>query len=156
MPKRRRKEPVEPPWRNGQSYPFGEEPPLRWKTVVDFDIALVPTQALGTVMEWRSLELGLLTPFVYYAHLEDPDVEFDDAGRQPRRFRDGWRPVGTTKRPYMEIDQGFVFSAWADERFVYVEYGDDEPEPTIWTWYRVPVDQFHAAWERMLHRLPAA
>ena len=131
-------------------YPLGAEPPMRFETITDFEIVLVQIPSLGTVMEWRSLALGLLTPFLYYAHLEDPEAKFLDASGDPRRPRDGWRPVGTRTHPYIDLDQGFVLIAWADDRLVHVEYGDDEPEPTIRTWYRVPTDHFEVAWKRML------
>ena len=153
MPEHQPKRPVETPWRNGPTYPFGSAPTVRPKTVTDFAIALERRDTLGVFMEWRSLALGLLTPFDYYGHLEEPDRVFLDAQDEPRRLSDGWRPVGTATRPYIDLEQGYVFSAWADDRFVYVEYGDEEPEPFVRTWYRVPVLQFDEAWASMLRRL---
>jgi hypothetical protein len=154
VPERHLKRPRESSWRNGPTYRFGADPTARPTTVTDFVIALEPRGSLGVFMEWRSLALGLLTPFDYYGHLEEPDRVFLDAQGHPRRLSGGWRPVGTSTRPYIDLEQGYVFSAWADDRFVYVEYGDEEPEPTIRTWYRIPVSQFDDAWTDMLGRLP--
>jgi hypothetical protein len=155
MPKRHRRPLPEPAWRNGPTFRWGTTPPARYKTITDFEIALVQKETVGLQMEWRSVSLGLLTDFVYYSHLEDPHRQFLDSEGNSQRLRDGWRPVGTVERAFLDIDQGFVFAAWTDHRFVYVEYGEDEPNQTIHTWYRVPVGTFDSAWEGLLDQLRA-
>jgi hypothetical protein len=143
-------------WTNGGSFPLGGQPPHRYPTVTDFQISVVESDGLGSHMQWRSDTLGLLTDFRSYHHLEQADTLQLDAAGDEQRLADGWRPVGTPERPYLDLDQGFVFTAWADDRFVYVEHGDDEPEPTMHTWYRVPVATFEAEWAGMLQRLGVA
>ncbi len=119
---------------------------------MDFEIALVPDKAHGLMMEWRSATLGLLTPLMWPVHLEDPDQLH---GQEGELLRDGWRPVGTPDKAFTEIDQGFLFVSWADDRFVYVEYGADEERQMYSTWYRVLRPVFDQAWNDMLRRLDA-
>jgi hypothetical protein len=119
---------------------------------MDFEIALVPGDFHGLTMEWRSAEFGLLTPLMWPIHLEDPDQRH---GPEGALLRDGWQPVGTPDSVYTEVDQGFLFASWADDRFVYVEYGADEEGQTYSTWYRVLRPAFDQAWDDMLRRLDA-
>jgi hypothetical protein len=148
----KRREPTESVWKSGPSFRWGSEPPSRYKTIMDFEIGLVLDPWVGLQMEWRSATHGLLTPAHCFVGLEDPNWRYEKGSD---RLVDGWRPVGTPDRAFIEIDQGFLLAMWADRGFVHVEYGREEDDQgfLISTWYRVMETVFDVAWADMLRRL---
>jgi hypothetical protein len=125
-----------PLYENGLVYRWGGTAPTPYPTVSDFHVRAVGNPYFGVQMAWTSDELGPVTMFPWWDHLE-ADPRLDD----PR-----WRPVGTKARPYVDSEQGWFVEIWADAGFVHVHQGDLD-KGRVHTWYRVPLAVFEASWK---------
>jgi hypothetical protein len=106
---------------------------LAFRTITDFLIDPVETQAFGVQMRWLSATEGVLTTFPWWDHLERQGNHLDEAE---------WTRPWTVDDPYVDADQEWVFQAWVADGFVYVRSG---PEPGELTGYRVSCDAFERA-----------
>lgn len=115
--------------------------PEPFPTIADVEVEARPTETFGMQMVWRSAAHGVVATFPWWDNLES-DVRFDDPD---------WWPVGTEADHFFDIEQGWVFEAWADDRYVYVVEGH---EPGTWERrYKVPRDSFLVAWREGVRQI---
>lgn len=118
--------------------------PEPFPTIADVEVEARPTETFGIQMVWRSAAHGVVATFPWWDNLES-DVRFDDPD---------WWPVGTEADHFFDADQGWVFEAWADDRYVYVIEGHE-----LGTWerrYKVPRDTFLVAWRAGVRQIKSA
>lgn len=119
--------------------------------VLDLEVVPVESDVLGTQMRWQRPTGEVIVTFPWWDHLEtaSPWLDGFKDGRAGTRDR---APVGTLDEPFFDTDQGWWFSAWEDDGFVFVETGPDHGT-TVSAHFRMSSTAFFAAWNAGLTRI---
>lgn len=113
-------------------------------TVTDFDVVIHQTGMFGGHLRFTSDTHGHLISFPWWDHVE-------------RFFRTGTRnsiPLGTTKNPFYDLEQGWQVIIFIEGKYVYLLQGGDigDRRAAFNTWFRVPRETYITAWDVLLAR----
>ncbi len=130
-----------PGW-NIQALDLGQFP-----VVVDFQVELTAaTDPLGPHLYFYSPRFGVLANFPWW----------DGVVQVLQHYRVTDIPLGTLRRPYWDLEQGWIILIFETSGYVYVMQGDFETKNEFYSWFRVTRTRYVREWIRTIKQFNSA